>query len=82
MKLNMLGRLWKKINKAEYTADEYGQKSCPFCGGKAEYGISHDVSGRSDRDTFYMYCSECHVRTPEYTKYEFARDAWNKREKK
>lgn len=48
-------------------------KACPFCGGEAEW----DSEGRKDTD--YVMCMKCRVRTKYYPYVTEAISAWNQR---
>lgn len=46
-------------------------KSCPFCGGEAEYGLT--FAGEE------VYCKECHAAMPRISTKEKTIEAWNTR---
>ena len=51
-------------------------KPCPFCGGKAEV----DRTWWWEEWEYYVYCSQCHVKTAKYHfDAEEAIEAWNMR---
>lgn len=57
-------------------------RSCPFCGGEAEYYkryIGYGSSGLGAHDWFTVSCKKCRVKSYEYGTEEEAIAAWNRR---
>lgn len=68
------------MNDKNPTAEEL--KSCPFCGGEAEY-LSRlrkfDCPDCDMEEWFYVECHSCQVRTTERTELKDSLAAWNTR---
>ena len=53
-------------------------KPCPFCGGEAAGVIYHNEECTYIRH--YVRCRRCDARTGKHKTYEFAENAWNRRD--
>ena len=54
-------------------------KPCPFCGGKAIFGLGEELRKKYQRNDDWVKCSWCGSETACYDTPEKAAEAWNRR---